>query len=192
LLITRRADARDRITAVDDAGRTHQLTSADDVPFPISILGWHEIEVVADKADARIGLLDRIGNAREIRALYGDIKAQIERARDQLPAFQQQVKKLDKALRELWDLQGKRATLARLEEGELLTLQRQYEWFLASEQTLQALGGEAQERSARLPGALSTQVSLSLPDSPTSTTETARCRCSAEEGRGQRCRTQRR
>ncbi len=173
LLITRRADARDRITVMDDAGRTHQLTSADDVPFPISILGWHEIEAVADKADARIGLLDRIGNATEIRAIYGDIKAQIEQSRDQLPAFQQQVKKLDKALRELWDLQAKRATLARLEEGELLTLQRQYEWFLASEQTLQALSGDSQERSARLPSALSAQVSLNLPDSPTSTPETA-------------------
>ena len=173
LLITRRADARDRITVVDDAGRTQQLTSADDLPFPVSILGWHEIEAVADKAEARIGLLDRIGNAAEIRTIYGDIRAQIERVRDQLPGFQQHVKKLDKALRALWDLQGKRATLTRLEEGELLTLQRQYEWFLASEQTLKALGGEAQERSARLPGALGAPVSLSLPDSPTTTPETA-------------------
>ena len=78
LLITRRADARDRITVVDDKGHTQQLTSADNLPFPISILGWHEIEAVADKAEARIGLLDRIGNAAEIRAIYGDIRAQIE------------------------------------------------------------------------------------------------------------------
>ena len=115
-MITRRADARDRIRVVDDAGRTQQLTSADDLPFPVSILGWHEIEAVADKAEARIGLLDRIGNAAEIRTIYGDIRAQIERVRDQLPGFQQHVKKLDKALRALWDLQGKRATLTRLEK----------------------------------------------------------------------------
>ena len=173
LLITRRADARDRITVVDDKGHTQQLTSADNLPFPISILGWHEIEAVADKAEARIGLLDRIGNATEIKAIYGDIRTQIELVRDQLPTFQQQVKKLDRALRELWDLQGKRATLTRLEEGELLTLQRQYEWYLATEQTLQALGGEAQERSTRLPSVLVTQVTLSLPDTPTTTPETA-------------------
>ena len=71
------------------------------MPFPISILGWHEIEAVADKAEARIGLLDRIGNATEIRAIYGDIRAQIELVRDQLPAFQQQVKKLDRGLENL-------------------------------------------------------------------------------------------
>ncbi len=71
------------------------------MPFPISILGWHEIEAVADKAEARIGLLDRIGNATEIKAIYGDIRTQLEVVRDQLPTFQQQVKKLDKALREL-------------------------------------------------------------------------------------------
>jgi hypothetical protein len=63
--------------------------------------------------------------------------------------------------------------LTRLEEGELLTLQRQYEWYLATEQTLQALGDEAQERSTRLPSVLGTQVTLSLPDTPTTTPETA-------------------
>jgi DNA repair ATPase RecN len=173
LLITRRADARDRIAVLDDVGHAHHLTSADDLPFPISILGWHEIEAVADKADARVGLLDRIGNAGEIRAIYGEIRSQIEQVRDQLPAFQQQVKKLDRALRELWDLQTKRATLARLDEGELLSLQRQYEWFLASEQTIQALGSDARDRSARLPSALSAQVSVSLAESPTIAPETA-------------------
>ena len=63
--------------------------------------------------------------------------------------------------------------MTRLEEGELLTLQRQDEWYLATEQTLQALGGEAQERSSRLPSVLGTQVTLSLPDTPTTTPETA-------------------
>jgi DNA repair ATPase RecN len=173
LLITRRSDARDRITIMDSAGTTRQLAAGDDVPFPISILGWHEIEAVADKADARIGLLDRIGDAAQIRSIYGDIRSHVERARDQLPVLQRQVKRLDGALRELWDLQHKRATLARLEEGELLTLQRQYEWFLASEQTLQALDSDSRARAARLPSMLASQMSLSIPESPTESPKTS-------------------
>ncbi|MGE3959895.1 MAG: AAA family ATPase [Vicinamibacterales bacterium] len=180
-LITRRADAKDRITILDEGGNTQQLSSASDMPFPISILGWHEIEAVADKADARVGLLDRIGDAVAIRSLYGEIRAQVEWARDQLPGFQRQIKKLDKAIKDLWDLQSKRATLAKLEEGELLALQRQYEWFLASEQTLQSLAAEAQERSDRLPSGLSANVALGLAPSPTETVAMAGARAAIKK-----------
>lgn len=173
LLVTRRADSRDRISIVDDEGRTSQLTNADDLPFPISILGWHEIEAVADKAEARVSLLDRIGDATEIRSTYAEIRGEIEHVRDQLPSFQQQVKKLDKSLRELWDLQVKRATLAKLAEGDLLTLQSQYEWFLSSEQTLLALGTGAHARAERLPAAIGPQVSLALPSGPAQAPEVA-------------------
>lgn len=161
LLITRRADSRDRITVLD-AVRSSNISSGDEMPFPISILGWHEIEAVADKADARIGLLDRIGDAARVRMFYREIRTHIEHARDELPLLQRQVKRLDGILRELWDLQRKRATLARLEEGELLSLQRRYEWFLAGEQALQALGSDSDERAMRLPSMLASQLSLDV------------------------------
>lgn len=163
LLITRRADSRERIALLDGAGKSSVLGVTDEMPFPISILGWHEIEAVADKADARVALLDRIGDAGQVRTLYRQISALVETARDELPVLQRQVKKLDAALRDLRDLQDKRAALARLEEGELLTLQRHYEWFLATEQTLFALETSSRERAARVPDMLSSRLTLSLP-----------------------------
>ena len=82
-------------------GRTQQLDEWLTIcRSRFSILGWHEIEAVADKADARIGLLDRIGNAAEIRTIYGDIRAQIERCAISCLVFQQQVKKLGQGPRE--------------------------------------------------------------------------------------------
>jgi hypothetical protein len=42
LLITRRADSSERITALDSNGVATARTTQEPVPFPISILGWHD------------------------------------------------------------------------------------------------------------------------------------------------------
>ena len=140
----------------------------DEMPFPISILGWHEIEAVADQAEARISLLDRIGNAAEIKQLYIQMKAGVEHARDLLPLLQRQIKKLEASLKEMWELQRKRKTLQRLEQGELLSLQQQYEWFLSTEQRLAGLESLTKERSARVPEIVTSHISLGIPDPPQS------------------------
>ena len=165
-LITRRADSPQRITCADQHGSTRVFSAGDDLGFPVSILGWHEIEAVADKAAARIALLDRIGDRAAIQRQFDTISQQVERARDQLPVLQRQIKRLDAALRELWDLQRKRASLVRLEQGDLLILQQQYEWFLLTEQKLDGLRGTAERRHGAIPEAVAGRVSADLGEVP--------------------------
>lgn len=166
LLITRRADSPDRISILDNRGEQRILGTSDEIPFPISILGWHEIEAVADKAEARVSLLDRIGNAAEIRGYYDSIALSVEQARDLLPSLQRKVKKLETSLREMWQLQNKRATLVRLAQTELVSLQEQYEWFLSAEQRTVGLQNSVRDRSARIPEALQSHISLEISNPP--------------------------
>jgi DNA repair ATPase RecN len=166
LLITRRADSPDRISILDQSDQTQTVNATDSLSFPISILGWHEIEAVADKATARMTLVDSIGDPLVIKTFQHRIGEQVERARDLLPLLQRQVKKLDGSLRELWDLQRKRSALARLQQGDLLTLQEQYEWFLLTEQKLAALKEAATKKIAAVPDAISSGLSVELQASP--------------------------
>jgi DNA repair ATPase RecN len=168
LLVTRRADAPDRITVLDSRGELRTLSTNDEMTFPISILGWHEIEAVADQAEARISLLDRIGNAAEIKSLYEEIATYVDHARDLLPLLQRQIKKLEGSLRDMWELQRKRKTLQRLEQDELVSLQQQYEWFLSTEQKLVGLAAALKDRSPRLPELLASHISLGIDAPPES------------------------
>jgi hypothetical protein len=168
MLISRRADSPDRILVVDDSGGTRVLNSTDKVPFPVSILGWHEIEAVADKASTRIALLDHIEDeGRGVSGLYKDISTHVERARDQLLLLQRHTKKLDGMLKDLWELRRKRSTLQRLEQGDLLTLQQQYEWYLLTEQQLIALKNNSSQRSVAVPEGVISSLSLELKEAPT-------------------------
>lgn len=92
-LISRRADSPDRIHVTEANGQSQVVTSSSGLAFPVAILGWHEIEAIADKADAMIGLLDRIGDEHYIRSQYDEIRKNVEKARDHLPLLQRQVKK---------------------------------------------------------------------------------------------------
>jgi len=159
LLISRRADSPDRITVTDSSGNSTARGIQEPVAFPISILGWHEIEQVAENADARISLLDRVGDPATVRQHYDDISRKIEHARDQMPILQRQVKRLDTGLRDLWELRRKRASLRRLEQGEMLALQQQYEWYLLTEQRLDNLAKSATDRYTAIPQALSSRLS---------------------------------
>ena len=134
-VLSRRADAPQRLTITDEIGRTQDVTRVEEY-FDISILGWHEIEAVAEDASARIRLLDGIEGAQTIRDKYTIIDQNVEKARDQLPILQQNLRRLDEALKELWDLQRKRDTLRKLEKEELVSLQSEYEWYLAAEQKM--------------------------------------------------------
>lgn len=162
LLLTRRADSPDRITILDARGDVRTISVKEPVAFPISILGWHEIEAIADRPEARISLLDRIGDASAIRGDYEQIASHVARARDQLPLLQRLIRKLDASLRELWDLRRKRASLTRLEEGDLLSLQQEYEWYLSAEQKIESLKREAQARVERVPDAVKSQMLLGV------------------------------
>lgn len=170
ILISRRADSQDRITITDSRGNSTARGVQEPVPFPISILGWHEIEQIAESADARISLLDRVGDPGAIRQHYDGIKGKVEHARDQMPILQRQVKRLDAALHELWELRRKRASLRRLEQGEMLALQEQYEWYLLTEQRLDNLAKLATDRHSAIPQALSSHLAFetawSHPDPP--------------------------
>lgn len=165
-LITRRADSSERINIVDQTGISSTIKASDGPGFPISILGWHEIEAVADKATARIGLLDRVGDPNVIRQLRSDITTHIERARDLMPLLQREIKHLDAILREFWSLQVKRDTLQRLEQADLVSLQRQYEWFLLTEQKLVALQDAAAARRTGLPEFVTSHLNVGMSEPP--------------------------
>ena len=144
-LITRRADSRERITILDEQDNLTTVDTARELPFPIAILGWHEIEAIADSPRARIEILDRVGERSEIRSSYERISEETAAAREELPILQNNMRRLGSALRELWDLRGKRKALRILKEGDLIRLHDQYEWFLSAEERLGALVGRSEE-----------------------------------------------
>lgn len=168
-LVVRRMDSNDRITITTEAGEARTVAATDGQVFPISILGWHEIESVADHASARVGILDRAGKPEEIIRAYSQIKESIVQARDALPLLQRQIRNLDKALKELWELRRKRATLSRLSEGKLSQLQDQYDWFLKAEERLKAIEVNAGTRRSQLPELMSSRLDTSITPSPDNT-----------------------
>jgi DNA repair ATPase RecN len=135
IVCSRRADSPQRLKITFQDGTSRDVASAGEF-FELSILGWHEIEAVADSPPARIQLVDRVSGGPKVLELYLRIDREIEQARDNLPLLQQRLKRLNEALGQLWDLMKKRDALARLEKAELLQLQNQYEWFLRAEEKI--------------------------------------------------------
>jgi DNA repair ATPase RecN len=143
-IIVRRSDSVSRIKIVEQDKSTREIEANRRSGFDVAILGWHEIEAVADHASARMRLLDRIQGEEPIRGHYATIEQSIESARDLLPTLQRRVKRLDESLRQLWELQKKRDTLKKLDAGALLDLQTQYKRHLACEQELKTLKHQVQ------------------------------------------------
>ena len=146
-LLVRRANSPERLLAIDDQGVTREVKDGADIGFDASILGWHEIEGVADHAHARVRLIDHIENPAEIADQATQIEQNIEAARDLLPAFQRKIRRLDEALKEWWHLKKKRATLKELEDASLFDLQNKYESYVTWEQRLTALVSEITKAS---------------------------------------------
>lgn len=165
-LIVRRTDSIDRIAITSETGETSTVTAASGQVFPISILGWHEIESVADHASARVGILDRAGRPEEIIQAYARITDTITLARDALPLLQRQVRSLDRILKELWELRRKRATLSRLSEGQLSQLQDQYDWFLKAEERLNAIATNTATRRSQIPELIPSRLDTSISSPP--------------------------
>lgn len=138
-ILVRRMDSPGRIKIIEQDGTARDSEANQRTEFDVAILGWHEIEAVADQPAERIKLLDRIQGEEAVRKLYTTIDAKIEAARDLLPTLQRRVKRLDESLHQLWSLQKKRNTLQKLEKGALLELQTQYERHLSCEQELKTL-----------------------------------------------------
>ncbi len=168
-LILRRADASDRITITPENGESTTITASGGQVFPISILGWHEIESVANRASARIGMLDLAGEPESVVQAYAHIRDHIAQARDTLPLLQRQVRRLDTALQELWELRRKRSTLSRLARDQLSSLQDQYDWFLNAEQRLEAIVAAVTTRKNQLVDLVPSRIDTALPPLPSGT-----------------------
>lgn len=138
-ILVRRADSPKRLRVIEANGTAKDVDNLEQAGFEGSILGWHEIEAVADHPILRINLVDRIGKESEIKDLYQEIDKKVEDARDQLPLFQRKLKSLHEKLKQRQSLRDKRNTLKKLEEGDLLRLQTDYEQFLTCEQHLSSL-----------------------------------------------------
>ena len=169
-LLVRRADSHDRITIVPEQGDSRTVPASNGQMFPISILGWHEIESVADHASARIDILDRAGDPEIVAEARLEIEKSVAQARDTLPLLQRQARRLDTALQELWELRRKRATLTKLAEERLSALQDQYDAFLRAEQGLGAIAPAATGRKAQLqeiiPSRIDSAIKLPLDEEP--------------------------
>jgi recombinational DNA repair ATPase RecF len=148
-VLSRRADSPQRLIVTNEDGNSTECESSEGY-FEITILGWHEIEAVADSPKARIELLDRIDEGSKVREIYKSINGHIESARDQLPLLQHKLKKLNDSLNDLWELQEKRQTLTKLEKEELLELQNRYEWFLNSEEKLRNYSKRVEQHKTKL------------------------------------------
>lgn len=138
-ILVRRADSPQRLRVIEANGTAKDVDNSEQAGFEASIHGWHEIEAVADHPISRINLIDRIGKEAEIKNLYQEIDMKIEDARDHLPLFQRKIKSLYEKLKTRQSLRDKRNTLKKLEEGDLLQLQTNYEQFLTCEQHLTSL-----------------------------------------------------
>lgn len=162
-LIVRRADSSDRITVTREDGESSTVMAATGQVSPISILGWHEIESVADHASARIGILDRTGEPESVNQRYAQIREHIGQARDTLPLLQRQTRRLDQSLKELWELRRRRSTLSRLTEGRQSELQDRYDWFLKAEGRLEAIVSASATRKAQLPDMIPSRIETAIP-----------------------------
>jgi energy-coupling factor transporter ATP-binding protein EcfA2 len=145
VLVMRRADSPERLRVTEEDGTVREATSRNEIDFEISVRGWHEIETVAESATSRIELIDRVIGEAQIKSLYSDMNAKVERARDELPLLGRKLKRLSECIAQRDVLRRKRATLARLEKADLLSLQQQYEGFVYCEQ---ALAGTASRLSS--------------------------------------------
>ena len=113
-----------QITFEDD--RVEQMTSSDGLIFPITILGWHEIEQAADDPKIRKLYLNIISGKEKIRNLEEkavSLGHEIKRRHDQISSiyvtYRSQVEKVNR-LREL------RKGLAQLTESNLIALRDKY------------------------------------------------------------------
>ena len=161
-LIVRRADSSDRITITPLDGESTTKMASEGQVFPISIFGWHEIESVADRASARINILDRAGEPEDVIQAYSQIRNHVAQARDTLPLLQRQARRLGKVLKEFWELSRKRSTLTRLAEDQLSNLQDQYDWFLKAEGRLVAIVGGAKVRRSQVEEVVPSRVDTAL------------------------------
>ena len=162
-LIIRRADSSDRITITPDNAESTTKMASEVQVFPISILGWHEIESVAERASARINILDRAGEPENVIEAYSQIRNHVAQASDTLPLLQRQARQLGKVLDEFWELSRKRSTLTRLAEDQLSDLQDQYDWFLKAEERLVAIVGGAETGRIQVEDVVPSRVDTVLP-----------------------------
>jgi len=153
-VIVRRADSPGRLRIVEENGASREVETIEQAGFDASILGWHEIELVAEYPRSRLTLIDAVGREPEIRRLYETIDTNVESARDQLPAFQRKVKQLDDKLRQRLALRNKRNTLKKLEKEALLQLQTEYEDFLFCDQQLANLRDRLSNMSTQMLSAI--------------------------------------
>lgn len=77
-LLIRRADSPKRLRVIESNDMSKDVESLEQIGFEASILGWHEIEAVADHPTSRINLIDRIEIEDDIRTLYERIDLKVE------------------------------------------------------------------------------------------------------------------
>lgn len=135
-VMVRRSDSPDRITVTEADGTSHDVDAGTSVGFDIAILGWHEIESVADHASARVELVDRVKSEDQIKAYRKTIREKISDASDLLPQLQSRIHSLHDEVKELWSLKRRRRSLDKLEKGSLFDLQDDYERFVTCEQEI--------------------------------------------------------
>ncbi len=141
-ILVRRADSPTRLMVIEENGTSKEIDDMEQVNFTTSILGWHEIEAIADSAAARVSLIDRSANEIEIQNHYSLINSKINSAREQLPLFQIKIKKLVDKIIQRQLLRDKKNKLEKLKSSDLLTLQNEYEKYIFCEQQINSVSNQ--------------------------------------------------
>ncbi len=141
-ILIRRADSPTRLRVIEENDNSKEIDNMEDANFTTSILGWHEIEAVADSATARANLIDRSANEIKIQDLYKTIDTKIDLAREQLPLFQIKIKKLTDKISERQLLRDKKNKLEKLKNSNLLNLQNDYEKYIFCEQQINSISNQ--------------------------------------------------
>ncbi len=167
ILFTRRSDSPDRILMTKEDGTSEEISKSQGRLADINILGWHEIEAVADHPQARTRLIDQTNDYESIRSLYESTNSYVEEARNTMPLLQAAIRRFKRAKATYQDVKRKRETLKKLEQADLFAIQQKYERLVGLIGQLEALKGQMGEAATSIDDIQKTRLSgqMSIPSS---------------------------
>ena len=161
-LFSRRSDSPDRIQRVNDDDTSDEVHASNGRVIDISILGWHEIEAVADQPQARIWLIDQADDYQKIRQLYDQTRAHVDDARNTMPLLQAAIRRFKRAKAVYQDILKKREKLRDLDKQDLLAMQRKYERLVGLIGEVEAIKAQRIEAANSLSDIINTKLDVQV------------------------------
>ena len=166
-LFSRRSDSPDRIQRINDDDTSDEVHASAGRVVDISILGWHEIEAVADQPQARIRLIDQADDYQRIRDLYDQTRIHVDDARNTMPLLQAAIRRFKRAKAAYKDILKKRQKLKELDQQELLAMQRKYERLVGLIGEVEAIKAQRVETANSLNDIIDNKLNIQKSGIPT-------------------------